>query len=152
MNLSQLPKTVQRSKKRLGRGTSSGKGKTSARGQKGQKARGKVPMGFIGGTLPLYKKLPYNRGHKKGGYRRSYRIPAKSLTINVSNLQNFAPKSEINLQALIEQKLVSARDAKKRGVKLVGQFKLLGAYTVNLPASKSAAESIQKAGGQVVNG
>jgi len=48
---------MERSQKRVGRGTGSGKGKTSGRGMKGQKARGKIPSAFIGGSLPLYKKL-----------------------------------------------------------------------------------------------
>jgi len=56
MKLNNLPKTTIPSKQRLGRGTGSGPGKTSGRGTKGQKARGKIPLGFIGGTLPLYRK------------------------------------------------------------------------------------------------
>ncbi len=62
MKLHQLSVVSHRSKKRVGRGLGSGKGKTGGRGTKGQKARGKIALGFIGGTLPLYKKLPYRRG------------------------------------------------------------------------------------------
>ncbi len=62
MQLQSLPKIQARSQKRLGRGLGSGKGKTSARGQKGQKARGKIPAQFTGGGLALYKKLPLLRG------------------------------------------------------------------------------------------
>src|SRR3989338_1055175 len=62
MKLSNLSKTIERSSKRVGRGTGSGKGKTGGRGSKGQKARGKIPAAFVGGSLPLYKKLPFVRG------------------------------------------------------------------------------------------
>ena len=55
MNLSQLPRIVTKSKKRIGRGYGSGKAKTAGRGTKGQKARGKIPGGFEGGQLPLIK-------------------------------------------------------------------------------------------------
>lgn len=46
------------SRKRIGRGDSSGNGKTAGRGQKGQKARGKVRLGFEGGQMPLYRRIP----------------------------------------------------------------------------------------------
>lgn len=61
MKLNQLIKVKTKNKKRLGRGIGSGKGKTAGRGTKGQKARGKIPAGFVGAT-PLYKKLPLRRG------------------------------------------------------------------------------------------
>ncbi len=61
MKLNELTKVKEISKKRLGRGLGSGKGKTSGRGTKGQKARGKIPAGFIGG-LAFYKKLPLKKG------------------------------------------------------------------------------------------
>ena len=62
MQLHKLFKTTDKKAKRVGRGLGSGKGKTSGRGMKGQKSRENIPAGFIGGTLPLYKKLPYRRG------------------------------------------------------------------------------------------
>ena len=54
MKLNSLDKISARSDKRVGRGIGSGKGKTSGRGTKGQKARGKILLAFIGGRLPLY--------------------------------------------------------------------------------------------------
>lgn len=61
MKLNQMVSIKSKPKKRLGRGIGSGKGKTAGRGTKGQKARGKIPIG-LGGGLPLYKKLPLRRG------------------------------------------------------------------------------------------
>lgn len=61
MKLHELMKIKTKNRKRLGRGLGSGKGKTVGRGTKGQKARGKMPAGFVG-NLPLYKKLPLRRG------------------------------------------------------------------------------------------
>lgn len=61
MKLHELMKVRAKSRKRLGRGLGSGKGKTAGRGTKGQKARGKIPATFVG-SLPLYKKLPLKRG------------------------------------------------------------------------------------------
>lgn len=64
MELFNLPKLKGKSKKkkRLGQGLGSGKGKTAGRGHKGQKARGKVAVGFEGGQLKLIKRLPFMRG------------------------------------------------------------------------------------------
>ena len=58
----ELQKLVKRSKKRLGRGHGSGKVKTSGRGTKGQRARGKIRLGFEGGQLSIIKRLPLLRG------------------------------------------------------------------------------------------
>jgi len=57
MQLNTLAKTTETSKKRIGRGLGSGKGKTGGRGQKGQKARGKIPAANVGGGLILYKNV-----------------------------------------------------------------------------------------------
>ena len=152
MNLHQLPKTVLRPKKRVGRGIGSGKGKTSGRGMKGQKARGKVPQGFIGGTLPLYKKLPYRRGHHRGIFHKSWYIPSGYVVINIAKLSIFKSNSTIGVEQLVEQKLINVTEAKKRGVKIVGAYDLPVALTIALPVSKTAALSIEKAGGKVVNG
>ena len=71
MNLNELESVKQGSKKRLGRGIGSGKGKTSGRGHKGQKARSGVAIkGFEGGQMPIYMRIP-KRGftsHKKRDY------------------------------------------------------------------------------------
>ena len=101
MKLQELPKTKYRKSKRLGRGLGSGKGKTGGRGAKGQKARGKVPAGFIGGTLPIYRKLPLVRG--KGNPKLG--VKPKVITLSVLNI--FKPKTVVDMEALLKEKLVS---------------------------------------------
>jgi large subunit ribosomal protein L15 len=144
MNLNELLKVTERSKKRLGRGIGSGRGKTAGRGTKGQKARGKVPNGFIGGTLALYKKLPYRRG--LGNTKRN----AGSLPVLVEKLSAFKDNSTITLQSLVEMKIINKSDAQKLSVKIVGSGDLKSKLTVNIPATKSAKAVIEKAGGQVI--
>ena len=95
MKLHELIKVKAKLKKRLGRGLGSGKGKTGGRGTKGQKARGKIPASFIGGTLPLYKRLPLKRG--KGN-------PKLALTtrpISLTHLQVFKGKTQIDMEQLL---------------------------------------------------
>lgn len=144
MNLSNLPKVSARSRKRLGRGLGSGKGKTAARGYKGQKARGKVAPGFIGGTLAIYKKLPFRRGLGNAA------ISSKLLPVSVEKLSIFKTGSEVGLAQLIENRVVSPKDALKSGVKLVGAADLKVSLSVTLPTTKSARSSIEKAGGKVL--
>lgn len=143
MKLHTLSKVVAKSKKRVGRGLSSGKGKTAGRGTKGQKARGKVPPGFIGGTLPLYKKLPYRRGI--GNARRSVKMVAVSL----SKLNVFAAGETVDLQGLVAKGLVSEKRAKSGGVKITGEGELERKLLVKLPVTASAAAKIAKVGGEV---
>lgn len=142
MDLYQLPKLNQRSKKRLGRGLGSGRGKTSGRGTKGAKARGSIPLGFIGGTLALYKRLPFRRGVGNP------KISSKSLAVDVAKLSAFKANSTVNLESLLEQKVISKKDLKS-SVKIVGNKGLTVALKVLLPVSKSARQVITKAGGEV---
>lgn len=146
MKLESLPKTTRRDQKRVGRGLGSGKGKTSGRGHKGQKARGKIPFGFTGGTLALYKRLPYRRGI---GNRQTL---SNSITIKLSKLTKFKSKDEVNMESLIKNGLLSPRSAKTRGVKIVGTGVIKEALIINLPISKSAKEIIEKAGGKITLG
>lgn len=140
--LEKLSKQTVRSKKRMGRGLGSGKGKTGGRGQKGQKARGKVATSFIGGSLPLYKKLPFRRGL---GNRK---ISEKPVIVSLSALQVFKSKEIVTIESLIEKKLVDAGNAKKRGVKILSGL-IETALTVKVPVSKSVQEKIEKKGGKV---
>lgn len=128
--------------KRLGRGIGSGRGKTSGRGTKGQKARGKIPPSFIGGTLPLYKRLPFKRG--KGNMKTlSHAVPVALI-----KLAGLPVKSIVNLDFLIKEKIISRKDT-LRGVKILGKGPVEKALTVNLPVSKTAREAIEKAGGKI---
>lgn len=144
MKLHALEKIVAKPKKRIGRGIGSGKDKTGGRGYKGQKARGKVALGFIGGTLPLYKKLPFKRG--LGNPKRS----TKMILLPLSKLSVFKTGSTINIVSLIEYKILSERKAKKFGVKIMGEGEINIPLTVQLPATTSAVKKIEKAGGKVI--
>lgn len=144
MNLSQLLTVKARSQKRVGRGLSSGKGKTAGRGSKGQKARGSVARGFIGGTLPIYKKLPFRRG--LGNSKRS----SKMLPLSLSSLSVFKAESTVDLEGLIKQGIVKKSEAQKYGVKIMGTGEIDKALIVKVPVTSAAVVKIEKAGGKVV--
>lgn len=146
MKLNNLSKVNARRGKIVGRGIGSGKGKTAGRGTKGQKARGRIPVGFIGGTLPLYKKLPYNRG------QRNMKSKSNALAIPLAKLKIFKAGAEIDIQSLIDKKIVSTIDAKKRGVKIVGSSEVPAKLTIKLPISANAGKIIESFDGKVVRG
>lgn len=141
MKLNELTKVNGRSKKRLGRGLGSGKGKTAGRGTKGQKARGKIPAGFIGG-FPLYKKLPLKRGKGNPKFSRP------KVLVSLSKLNVFKDKTVIDIEKLIEAKIISEKDA-KAGVKILSNGEIDKALTIKLSLSASARRKIEKAGGKV---
>lgn len=130
-------------KKRLGRGIGSGKGKTAGRGTKGQKARGKIPSVFTG-SLAFFKKLPLKRG--KGNAK----VSAKPTLIKLDKLSVLKPKTMVDVAKLLEEKIISPKQAKK-GVKILGGGQLQNALVIKLPVSESARKSIEKAGGKVEN-
>lgn len=111
-NLADLPETKSKSKKRIGRGIGSGKGgHTVGRGQKGQKVRGKIAVGFEGGQSPFYKRLP-----KYGGFKSFH---GKPLVLNFYQLVGHFEKGEtITPQKLLEKGLI--RKIPKEGVKILG--------------------------------
>ena len=137
---------LKRPKKRIGRGAGSGRGKTSGRGQKGQKARGKVRLGFEGGQRPLIKRLPYRRG--KGNYK----LNKKPIIVNLKVLNLLEKGSIVNLEALVKKGIVDKSDGEKFGVKILGDGQLLRPLKIDLPISKKAAWKIEKAGGSVIFG
>lgn len=142
MTLNNLMAIKTRTKKRVGRGESSGKGKTSARGMKGQKARGKLPLSFEGGQLPIVKRLPFQRGI---GNR-----PAKEkLALSLSQLAAFKEGEEVNIKTLIAKGIITEADKNKK-IKLV-DGKLDKALKVALPASATAKKAIEKAKGNLAN-
>lgn len=146
MILNKLPKIKTTSKKRLGRGYGSGKGgHTSGRGQKGQKSRNRVKSWFEGGQLPLTKRMPFQRG--KG---RLKSLKLKPIIINLKYLNLLPQGTLVDIKNLAKYKLVLLKDAKEYGVKILGDGKLEKALKVALPTSKSAAKSIKKAGGSIV--
>lgn len=141
MKLHGLLKTKDISKKRVGRGQGSGRGKTAGRGTKGQKARGKIPLAFSG-DLSFYKKLP-----KKRGLGNS-KILLKSKTIKLSLLNIFPNKTTIDIEQLLRQKLISAKEG-RLGVKILEGGEFNKVLTIKLPVSKKAKDKIIKLGGKV---
>ena len=138
-NLIKSPETKNR--KRVGRGTSSGTGKTSGRGQKGQKSRsgGGVRLGFEGGQTPLARRLP-KRGFTNFN-RKEYAI------VNVETLNRFEDGATVNAAALIEAGIINKELS---GLKVLGNGELTKKLTVEaVKFSKSAKEAIEKAGGKV---
>lgn len=146
MKLNSLPKLTAKTKKIIGRGIGSGRGKTSTRGSKGQKARGKVPASFVGDILPLYKKLPYKRGLNRSGGNPK-RTP-KPVLVKSDVLNRFQATDEITAQFLIDQKVVSEKDLKKRGIKILNQNGMSKKLKLNVPSSKSV---LAVSGGEIVS-
>lgn len=147
MALNKLKKIKKSSKKRLGQGHGSGRGKTAGRGTKGQKARGKVPLYFEGGALPLIKRLPFRRGKGKNKVFKK-----KPMIVNIKVLSLLKKDSIVDIETLIKNKIVDEKDAKMYGVKILGEGDLKIPLIVKLPISKGAASKIKKAGGHVERG
>ncbi|MDD4503280.1 MAG: 50S ribosomal protein L15 [Clostridiaceae bacterium] len=130
-----------KSKKRLGRGTATGQGKTSGKGQGGQKSRsgGGVRVGFEGGQMPLYRRIP------KIGFTNIFR--KEFAIVNLSDLERFDNGTVVNPEVLKEAGLVKAMLA---GVKILGNGELTKNLTVQAHKfSKTAADKIAAAGGKV---
>ncbi|ACA55472.1 50S ribosomal protein L15 [Clostridium botulinum] len=127
--------------KRVGRGTGSGLGKTSGKGQNGQNSRsgGGVRPGFEGGQMPLYRRLP-KRGFKN--------IFAKEYAaINLDRLNCFEDGTVVTPELLVEKRVVKKV---KDGVKILGNGNIEKKLTVKAAKfSKSAIEKIEAAGGKV---
>ena len=126
-------------RKRVGRGMGSGYGKTSGRGHKGQKSRsgGNIRLGFEGGQMPLQMRLP------KFGF--SSRVNNNFKEVNIKNINGM---EIVNLKSLKESKLIS-KSVKK--VKIFGNSEIDSKVTIEgIKVSKGAKESIEKAGGKIV--
>ncbi len=142
-----LPKVVQRRGKRLGRGYGSGKGgHTSGRGQKGQKSRGKVGIMFEGLKIKksLLKKLPLVRGKDK------FKARPKPIIVKLSILNLLPAKSNVDIDLLVKEGIVSKEDAREVGVKILGDGTLKKALNIKVPISRSAAKVVEKAGGKIL--
>ena len=144
MKLHTLEKTTKKRKRRLGQGHGSGRGKTAGRGTKGQNARSSMPIYFEGGALPLIKRLPFRRGKGKNNSFKK-----RPVVLNVKFLNILKKNSVVDIDTLISSKLVDATDAKRLGVKILGEGDLGVSLIVKLPVSKGALKKIQKAGGRV---
>jgi len=130
-------------RKRVGRGPGSGHGKTSTKGQKGQKSRsgGGKGGGFEGGQMPLYRRLP-KRGFLPYGGKTEYAV------VNVKTLGRFAANSTVDPDALAEARLI--RRSGRERVKVLGTGDVPHALTLKVHAvSESARAKIEAKGGRV---
>ncbi len=127
--------------KRVGRGIGSGLGKTSGRGQKGQKARSgaSIRRGFEGGQMPLFQRLP------KRGFTNKFR--REWAEVNVETLNRFPSGTVVTPELLQDAGIVKSL---KSGVKILGKGELQKELTVKAHRfSTQAREKIEHAGGQV---
>ena len=132
-------KGARHAKKRVGRGPGSGHGKTSSRGEKGQKSRSGFSrsLGFEGGQMPLHRRLP-KRGFTNI-FKKDYAV------VNVSDLERFDNGATVDEAALRQAGMVKGQHD---GVKILGNGELSKKLTVTATKfSKSAKEIIEKAGG-----
>ena len=146
MELNKLNSKALKTKKRLGRGIGSTKGKTCGRGHKGQKSRSGVAIkSFEGGQMPLYRRLP-KRGFKS--------LKKKNIaTIDLSKIQKIfekkiiLPNDRLNLLILQKSKLINK---KYKRLKLLGLGDIKEKFDAEVNfVSNSAKEKIEKLGGKV---
>ena len=146
MNLNSLTYKVKSKKIRPGRGIGSGKGKTSGRGHKGQKARSGVAIkSFEGGQMPLYRRLP------KRGFNS---IKKNNIAIlNLQQLQKYISKGKLNSKSLInlsELKKNKILKGKIDKIKLLGNGDIKDKINIEVDfISKSAKEKIEKNGSSI---
>ena len=146
MYLNLLNYKVKSKKIRLGRGIGSGKGKTSGRGHKGQKARSGIAIkSFEGGQMPLYRRLP------KRGFSS---IKKNSIAIiNLQQLEEFISKGKLNAKILInldELKKKKILKNKIKKIKLLGNGDIKDKINIEVDfVSKSAKGKIEKKGGLI---
>lgn len=144
IQLSQLPKIVEKRKKRLGQGHGSGRGKTAGRGTKGQKARAKMSLTFRVSGLSLIRRLPLVRGKYRNKPNKH-----KPIAVNVKYLNLLPANSIVNIDTLAKNHIVDATEAALCGVKILSEGKLEVPLIVKLPCSKKAAKKIGAAGGKL---
>jgi large subunit ribosomal protein L15 len=143
MKLSDLQpnKGAVRKKKRVGRGSGSGHGKTACRGHKGQKSRsgGNIRGGFEGGQMPLQRRIP-KRGFKNI-FKKVYSV------INLSDLDKFEKDAVVDAASLIKAGIIKKVNY---GIKLLGNGELKHPLTIKVDKySKTAAQKIKDAGGTI---
>ena len=141
MKLGELkPAVEKKDRKRVGRGMGSGLGKTSGRGQKGQKSRtgGGVRRGFEGGQTPLYRRLP------KRGFKNKF---AKTYTEVTLTMLNQSKATEVTAESLLEEGIIGKIND---GIVVLGTGKLEKKLTVKAARfTKTAGEKIEAVGGKI---
>ena len=147
MKINELKSTLTSNKKRkrVGRGSGSGLGKTAGRGVKGQKSRSGVSInGFEGGQMPIYRRLP-----KKGFNNR---FSKKIQSINFNDINNIIKKFKIDpnniTQSILFEKNIFNKS--KGHLKLLDVGNLDSSINIEVPyASKKSIEKVEKQGGKV---
>jgi len=134
--------------KRRGRGIGSGKGKTSARGGKGQTARTGVALnGFEGGQTPLHRRLP-KRGFNNTDFQRRF------VVVNLGRLQVALDAGRLKADATVNGQVLVDAGLLRRvhdGVRLLAKGQLKAPLTIEVAgASKAAVEAVEKLGGKVI--
>ena len=134
-----------RTKKRIGRGPGSGKGKMGGRGIKGQKSRSGVAInGYEGGQMPLYQRLP-KRGFNKPN-RKEFAV------VNLGLIQKFVDAGKLDAGSINEDTLVSSGLVRRKldGIRVLAKGDVSKALTIDVTgASKAAVEAVEKAGGSL---
>lgn len=131
---------------RVGRGIGSGKGKTSAKGQKGQKSRTGVAIkGFEGGQMPLYRRLPKRGFTNPNGKRYA--------EVNLARLQKAVDAKKLDAKKLVDaEALIKAGVIRREldGVRILGNGEIKAGLKMKVKGiTKSAQAAIEKAGGSV---
>ena len=148
MKLNELTndRNKRQSRKRVGRGIGSGKGKTGGRGQKGQTSRSGVSInGFEGGQMPIYRRVP------KRGFKNPFRVEFQ--TVSLDKLQEFIDNGSldaakaIDKAALLEAGVINRTS---KPVKILSDGEIKSSVKIDVDAaSKAAIKAIEKAGGKV---
>lgn len=138
LNELQVAEGSRKVRNRVGRGESSGNGKTAGRGQKGQKARGKVRLGFEGGQMPLFRRKP------KRGFTNINR--KEFAVVNLDVLNQFDNGTEVSPALLVEADIVKNELS---GIKILANGQLEKSLTVKANKfSAAAVTAIEAAGGK----
>jgi len=151
LNLSSLQPAQERvTRKRVGRGPGSGKGKFSGRGVKGQKSRSgshKMRAGFEGGQMPIYMRIGKQRGPTSKDAMPIGPFRTETVPVNLRDLDRFDAGDEVTPESLVEKRLIKNT---KTDVKLLGTGEIAKKLVVRVHAiSASAREKIEAAGGTV---
>ena len=143
MRLENLPKTKEmKTSKRVGRGPGSGMGKTSTRGENGQKSRSgaSIPAWFQGGQTPLHRRIPI-RGFNNKQFETKYAV------INLNDLEKFFNDGDVVTPEVLKERRIIKKQLS--GVKVLGFGELTKKLTVKASrVSSSAIQKIEKAGGK----
>ena len=135
------------SRKRVGRGIGSGKGKTGGRGVKGQKSRSGVSInGFEGGQMPIYRRLP-KRGFSNAQFAKNYN------EVSIARLEKAVEAGKLDVKNTIDAAALKEAGVIRRerdGVRILGGSEAKSKFNLDVAgASKGAIEAIEKAGGSV---